>query len=278
VATLLSDGQVDVWSAATGRHVRGLLPAGKPAQTITYSSDGSKLAVTRPDGSIDVLRSSGGLIHTLRGPTPTALYPGIPNSFLPVRAEFSPNGAWLASTDQAQTGGKYQVSVWNVATGRKVRTLAAGASPLVSLAFDKAGTRLAGGDSSGALVWSFPSGIPIRTVTQGPSSTFGSIGELTGLAGVQVSFSRNGDMLTTFGDQATREWEVQTGQLLFDLPFALGGAATPDAQRIVADAVSGLGVYRCDLCGSLSQLVTVARHQVTRSLTPGERTLYLRQG
>jgi hypothetical protein len=137
---------------------------------------------------------------------------------------------------------------------------------------------LAAGDSANAYAWNIPSGILVRTVNQAASSTFGGLSELSGLGGIQVSFSRNSDTLTTTGDQAAREWEVQTGQLLFDLPFALGGGSTPDGQRIVADAPGGLGVYSCELCGGLSHLMTVARHNVTRRLTPGERALYLRQG
>jgi WD40 repeat protein len=278
VATLLADGQVDIWSAATGRHLRTLLPAGKPAETVTYSHDGAQLAVTRPDGSIDVLNASGGLVHTLKGPHPVSQYQGLSGGVLPVRAEFSPDGRWLVSTDQASSNGKYHVSVWNLATGRRARELTAGGTPLDSLAFDVTGTKLAAGDSAYAYLWNFPSGIPGRTVNQASASTFGGLSELSGLGGVQVAFSRDANTLTTVGDQATREWEVQTGQLLFDLPFTLSGQAASNGQRIVADGPGGLAEYNCELCGGLSQLLSVARHNLTRNLTPGERALYLRQG
>ena len=39
--------------------MRRLVPAGRRIQDLAYSSDYSKLALTHPDGSIDVLSASG---------------------------------------------------------------------------------------------------------------------------------------------------------------------------------------------------------------------------
>jgi hypothetical protein len=159
-----------------------------------------------------------------------------------------------------------------------MRTLIAGLTPLVSLAFNAGGTMLAAGDASNAYVWQFPTGSLIQKVSQGASSTYSVLGELRGTAGVLVGFTRTPGTLVTSGDFATRNWRIATGQLEFDAPFSDGGASTPDAQRVVVDEAGILGVYRCDLCGGLSQLMSLARRQVTRGLSRTERALYLRPG
>ncbi len=276
VATILSDGRVDTWSGATGRHERSLLPAREAGQTISYSANGSRLAVSHPDGSIDVLSPSGGRPLTIDGPRPTPVFPGVAASVVPVRAALSPDGRWLASIGG---GPPLQASLylWNLRTGRR-RTLIAGFTPLVSVAFNASGTMLAAGDASSAYVWQFPSGSLLQTVSQGASSTYGIPAELSGTAGVLVGFTKAAGTLVTSGDFATRDWRISTGQIEFDAPFSDGGSASPDARRVVVDVAGVLGVYPCDLCGGLAELMADARHQVTRSLTPTERGLYLRRG
>jgi hypothetical protein len=137
---------------------------------------------------------------------------------------------------------------------------------------------LAAGDASSAYVWQFPSGSLIQNVSQGASSTYSALGEIRRTAGVLVGFTRAPGTLVTSGDFATRAWRISTGQPEFDAPFSDGGAATPDAKRLVVDEAGVLGVYPCELCGGLPELMTEARDHVTRSLTPTERGLYLRRG
>lgn len=272
VATIQADGQVALWSAATGRQLRVLLPSGKPGESIVYSADRAKLAITHPDGSIDVVSVTGRGLHTLHGPAPTELVPGVQATSAPVRAAFSPDGRWLVSI-----GADDKVHVWDLASGRQVRTLTAGPTPLVSAAFSPDGRMVAAGDSATAYLWHFPSGLPGPTLQHASSSQWGFAAELNPIGGVRVAFSRDGATVTTSGDEATRTWDVQTGQSLLDVPFSLGGAATPDAQRVIAAASGLLGVFSCDLCGGMNHLLATARHDLTRGITPAERALYLRR-
>lgn len=279
IATLSSTGEVDLWSAETGHRERMLLPAGRPAETLSMSSDGGRLAVSHPDGSIDLLNTAGGKIRTLRGPAPQAIVPGVPTSTILIRTAFSPDGRWLVSIgDHDQVANHDVVRVWDLATGRQVRTLPAGQTPLVSLAFSQDGSMLAAGDAATAYLWRFPSGVALQPLNHANPATWGEASELNPIGGVRVSFSRDGSTLTTQGDLVVRDWNAQTGESLLNVPFALRGAATPDAQRVVSVSSGLLGVFRCDLCGGLTQLMANARRDVTRQLTPGERALYLRQG
>jgi WD40 repeat protein len=274
VATILANGQVDSWSDATGAHQRTLIRAGKTGSSVVYSSDGRKLAVTHSDGSIDILTAAGSRSRVLHGPRPAELFAGVSGSAQIVRASFSPDGRWLAAVGGGPTQAGH-VYIWNLATGR-MRALTAGLTPLVSLAFNSSGTQLAAGDASAAYVWRFPSGAFLQKFTQGASSTYSALGELEGVAGVRVGFTRTGTLITA-GDFETRDWRISTGQEEFGLSFTESGASTPDASRVVADEAGTLGVYSCELCGGLGELMTAARHQVTRGLTPTERALYLRR-
>ena len=270
VAGVLSNGQADIWSAATGHREHVLLPGGRRAETINYSRAGSRLAVTHPDGTIDIFSSSGGRVRTLRGPKPVPVNLADPSSTILVRTEFSPDGRYLVSL-----GADDDVQVWDLATGRRVRTLTGPGTQVVSSAFSRDGSLLAVGDSASAYVWHFPSGVLMQTLHHADPSTWGDLSLFSPFGGVRVAFSRDASTLTTSGDLVTQAWKVQTGASIFNLPFAVSGQATPDAQHILADDSGVLGTYPCDLCGDLDQLLTNAKHDVTRSLTAGERASYL---
>ncbi|MFL5822332.1 MAG: toll/interleukin-1 receptor domain-containing protein [Solirubrobacteraceae bacterium] len=272
VATIRRGGETDVWSAATGRRERVLLPDGNVAESISYSPDGTRLTVSHPDGTIDVLNASGGRVETLHGPKPVPVNPEEPASTIIIRTAFSPDGKWLVSF-----GADDNVQVWDLATGHLVKTLTGPETQVVSAAFSRDGNLLAASDSASAYLWHFPSGHPLGTpLRHADASTWGDLSLLLPYGGVRVAFSADGNTLTTTGDLVTQTWRVQNGQSVFNLPFAFSGAATPDAQRIVADDSGVLGVFRCDLCGGLSQLLDNAKHDVTRSLTGDERARYLR--
>ncbi len=272
LAALYADGEVDLFSAATGRRERVLLPAGSPADTVSFSSDGSKLAVSHPDGSIDLLTAGGTRLHKLVGPRPIPLIEGIPTSVPLVRTAFSPDGSWLAATG----GGDGGVELFSVDTGRLVRTFKAGSEPFISLAISPHGNLLAAGNGATAYLWRLPSGPLLQTLVQADPSTFGAPAELSGIGGVRVAFSADGSTLLTSGDLTARVWNAQSGDLLLTVPFAVGGAITPDAQRLVVDSSGLLGSFNCDLCGGLRQLLSSAARDVTRGFTPSERARYLR--
>jgi WD40 repeat protein len=275
LVTLWSNGEVDLWSPSTGRRIRQLLPAGKPAQTVVLSPTGTELAVTYPSDLVEILTTSGRLLHRLQGPPPQGVVTGVPSTDLPVRALFSPNGRWLVSL-----GADKLVHIWNLSTGRQVRTLGSADAPShpFSAVFSSDGRLLATGDSAWAYVWRFPSGQPVG----GPfkhqdPSTYGDPSELGPVGGVRVAFGQDGKTLVTTGDTTTQVWSVENHQSVFDLQFSFGASLTPDARRIVANYSGTLSTFSCELCGGLGRLLATAKRDVTRGLTTGERALYLRR-
>jgi hypothetical protein len=44
---------------------------------------------------------------------------------------------------------------------------------------------------------------------------------------------------------------------------------------MIVSADAGIKLYRCELCGSVGDLIALAKTRVTRGLTPEERERYL---
>ena len=86
--------------------------------------------------------------------------------------------------------------------------------------------------------------------------------------------------MTAGEDGAARIWDAATGGLL--RPFrgslrALTSASFgPGNTTVLTSSRDGSArLYTCDVCGSLNQLLEIARARATRSLTADERRAYL---
>jgi WD40 repeat protein len=155
------------------------------------------------------------------------------------RLVFSPDGRLLATT----TFFSDQIKLWDVATGRELRTLSNGgagqSTNVTALAFSPDSRRLAaGGRDNKTVVWDVATARAVSTLAPPPpqGGPFADVGALLAPLGVlAVVFSGDGARLTTFGG-AIRTWDVQTGRLLYvanddngaSVTFAPGGV-NPDS-------------------------------------------------
>ena len=91
-----------------------------------------------------------------------------------------------------------------------------------------------------------------------------------------ASFSPDGSFVLTAGEQRTRLWDVASGELLAAWPGGVASEApfSPDGSHVLAGDGGTVHVYRCDVCGSLDDLVALAERRVTRELTDEERVTY----
>jgi WD40 repeat protein len=106
---------------------------------------------------------------------------------------FSPDGSVLASGSQADS----TIRLWELATGRELRTLTGHEFGISSLAFSKDGSLLASASSDRTIkLWEVASGRELRTVT-----TYNRFAYV-------VQFSPDGRLLATVGDDSVDLWEI----------------------------------------------------------------------
>lgn len=208
-----------------------------------------------------------------------------------VDVAFSPDGRVLASVSAGGTA-----RIWDPATGRTIRELPA-SGDYGSVAFSRDGHLLlsrGGLTSVTASVWSLATGQAV--VLRGHTASL-----------TDAQFSPDGRFAVTASrDGTARVWSVDSGAVLMVLtghpspegakapamtgfdPKRLGPSGTtgavlsasfsPDGMSVVTTGVDGTAqVYRCDVCGTLSQLLDLAGRRVTRQLNADERRRYLHE-
>jgi WD40 repeat protein len=194
VASAGADGRVRLWAAATGKVTASLERQSPAVGSVTFSPDGTLLAT--PGWMDHAVR----LYEAATGKQKAALQHHRALTF----AGFSPDGRWLAGGDV--TG---NVVLWEVATGKKLRTLACpfDAPGVVNccLAFSPDGNLLAScgrlsGDAGGKVwLWNVATGKHTATLL-GHSDRV-----------VSVAFSPDGNLLASAGwDGTVRLWDMAT--------------------------------------------------------------------
>jgi WD40 repeat protein len=233
----------------------------EPITGIGWSSDGRYLAVSSYDGSLHVLDADHGGRGAIVGyePQPQAIQ----------SLAFAPDGRTIATaTFNSEQPDTNHVSIWDWKAKKVVRELdAVGAT---SLAFDRAGERLAIGYSDGR--------VEIRDASTGEVERSFRAGSVTLM---NVVFSPDGGTLATSGEDATIrlfDTEAETGAqqlVLRGHGFLVSGLDfSPDGSRLVSSSPDGLvRVWALDL----DELIRIARENVTRELSDDECRQYLHE-
>jgi WD40 repeat protein len=256
---LVGDGTPAVVDSSL-QHVLFRLQVSTPSDAFmggAWSRDGTLIAVGDGDGrAILVDARTGRSLRTFVHSTDAQCCSGAV-----YRVAFSPDGTELATADWDKT-----VKLWDVHTGALLRTIVGHTDQVNAVAFSPDGRRLLTASSDGlAKVWALPAGHLLTT--------------LTGHAGAiwDAEFSPDGKAIATAGDDTTaRLWNAATGRQeleltgsqfsLYDVDFSA------DAKRLVT--ASGDGTVRLYAL-PLDELMSVARHRLTRSWAPAECPTYL---
>jgi WD40 repeat protein len=144
-------GEVGFWDLTTGKQVATWKPHGQYVKALTYSPDGKRLALGANADGGGVNKDAP--VKVCDTETGRELL-GLPDEGEVLRQAqdlaFSPNGRLLAVRLSEQN--KTAVKVWDVATGKLLRTLPVDNAD-GGVAFSPDGARLAAGDRRGVTVW-----------------------------------------------------------------------------------------------------------------------------
>jgi parallel beta-helix repeat protein len=143
---------------------------------------------------------------------------------------FSPDGRLLASGSRDTT-----IKLWDVATGREVRTLSGHTHWVWSVAFSPDGRLLASGSDDWTIkLWEVASGSLVRTLTGHGGSVYSHGGSVN-----SVAFSPDGRLLASgSSDDTIKLWEVASGSLVRTLSGHTGAvlsvAFSPDGRLLAS--------------------------------------------
>ena len=194
IASGSSDGTVRLWDIHTGQYHNTPIEHTEFVYDVAFSPDGNIIASVEgsPWNSLDPTvrlwsTASGEYLATL------AHTPNV-NS-----VAFSPQGNILASGSYDDT-----VLLWDVNTGRRLRTLTGHTGGVYSVSFSPDGNTLASGSGDDTVrLWDVDTGRHLRTLTGHTRVVY------------SVFFSPDGDMLASgSGDDTVRLWTVDTGRHL----------------------------------------------------------------
>ncbi len=253
------------------------------------SADGTRYAVARPDGAIEVRAADGqgppivlpsedavtvgGLALSADGSallaatwdgvvrlwdvdagTARVIATGAGEMY---SADLSPDGSTAVAA-----GADGVIRTWDVPTATLTASLRGHEAPVSSLAFDPSGERLlSGGADRSARIWDLGSGAA-RVLTGHQSD-------------VRAEWGANGTRVVSASNDGVRVWDADTGAALLEIPStsrdAYGGVLSPDGTTLVLQTLGAeLQTYSCNTCGTTESVLDLAAGRATRELTEAE--------
>ena len=279
-AELVEADYAQVWTAGGGleRTFRG---HDAKINSVAFSPNSEAIVTASDDGTARIWDVSSGDSRTLEGSGRDV-----------ESAAFSPDGTQVltAGTDE-------KARLWDAASGEQVTILRGHSGSVYSAAFSPDGELVVTGSGDNtARIWDL-AGDRTRVVLTGHEDTV-----------VAARFSADGRFVVTASHDGTaRVWDAFTGEPLLefragdprlgrsediirrllraaaamdldpeDLRVVADVGFDPSGERIVTASNDGaVRVYRCEICGSLDDLLETARAEVTRELTAAERREFL---
>ena len=288
------DRTTRVWSTRTGRLIRVLRSRPDELNGAVFTPDGRYVVTGREYGAELWDLETGRVARRFRGSDLNIIQ----------AVAISPDGKRIAAGGGASVDNGV---LWDTQSGKAVAMLRGHSDQVVGIAFSPDGKRLATASWDGtARVWDSRDG-DLRAVLRGhanqvyravfsPDSrlvatasrdqtarvfdarTGRKIAQLRGSGNdvTEVVFNPASTLVATASsDRTARIWEASTGEpvAVYRLPDEVTSVAfSPSGRSLLVGARDGIvRVYRCELCGSLRQLLAIASARVRRQLTNDEK-------
>ena len=289
------DGTIRIWSAVGGPVERRLSGGRQAASVVAMAPEGQQIASGDQAGAVRVWQ--------LGSPSPPAVMHGHRSRVSAVA--FSPDGRRIVSS-----GDDGRVLLWTPPRARPV-VLARHRGAIYDAAFAPDGRRIVTAGKGGALVIRSTRSGERLTVLRGHhgpvfSAAFSPDGQTIVSAGADgtvrlweptgralivarghegpvesVAFRPDGRRIVTAGaDGTVRVWSPRQREALLTLHdhgrLALTASFSSDGRRVLSAGADGtVRISPCEVCGSLGEVLALARARVERQLTPAERDRFL---
>ena len=255
IASGISNDDVDVWDATTGRLIARHTGHFHPVNSVAFSPDGSKIVSGGNDNrvrlwdaatgdAIDAHSSHGDFVNSVAfSPDGSRIVSGGDDGtakvwdFLAgsITTNFTGHVGWINSVDFSPDGSKVvsggnddTAKVWDSTTGNIITNYTGHSATISSVAFSPDGTRVVSGSfDDTAHVWDAATGDTI--------ATFAAHRDLVR----SVAFSPDGSKVVSgSNDRSIKVWDATTGNIITAY-FGHGGTAmsavfSPDGSRIVS--------------------------------------------